>query len=168
MRHYNLPHNDKYTFIEITDNGEGNFTTCDNCGAIIRYVAHIKNCQNKSFYVGTECVVTLQGANITNEFSMLEQIRAFKKLAAINNLIQNNDNLKIWCSSKKTFAVAVGYNKNKKPLKLQIEKQFDPFLNESYKFIDTFLDTIQPQSVQESWCFNDIFVYYNKLKKQVS
>ena len=165
MRRYNLPLNNKYDFIEITDSGEGNFNTCDNCGNIIRYIAHIKDSNNKHYFVGTECVKTLQEANISNEFSMLEQIRAFKKVASANNLLSNNDSLKIFHSE--SFAVLVGYNKNKKPVKMAIERQYDPFKECYYSFVDSFLNQIKNIAITDDWCFNDIFNYHDKLKKRI-
>ena len=164
MRRYNLPLNNKYTFIEITDQGEGNYQICDNCGAFIRYVAHIKDINDKHYFVGTECVQTLQKAQISNEYSMNEQIRAFKKLSQAKNLIETNIKLKTWASSK--YIILVGLNKNLKPVKLAIEKLFDPFLGTSYAFIDSFIEEMTPKSITDDWCYNDIFVYFDQLKKQ--
>ena len=166
MKRYNLPLNNKYTFISITDQGEGNFQCCDNCGTLIRYICHIKDISNKNYFVGTECVKTLQKAEITNEYSMNEQIRAFKKLAEMQNLIKTNNALKVWRS--KSYIIAVGLNKNLKPLKCVVEKLFDPFLGTTYPFIESFFDKTVPIGTNESeWCFNDIFEYFNKLRKNV-
>lgn len=165
MNRYNLSHNNEYTFIELSDLGQDNYQCCDNCGTPIRYVAEIKDSNGKKHFVGTECVQTLSKCKINNEYSLTEQIKAFKKVAAAKNLIKCNDNLKVYSMSD--TAIIVGYNKNKKPVKIYIERTFDIFLQKYYSFIDSFLTEIEDIAISNNWCFNDIFKHFNDLKNNI-
>lgn len=162
MKRYNLTHNNEYIFIDITDNGDCNYTTCDNCGTLIRYVVHLQDINNKNYFVGTECVKTLLQCKINNDFSMNEQLNAFKKVAEIRNLIETNNKLKIF--SSENSAVIVGLTKNNKPKKLYIKRTFDNFQQKWYTFIDLLLSDIKKMHSVNDWCYNDIFNYYNSIK----
>jgi hypothetical protein len=160
----NLPLNDAYNFIGIFDNGEMNFNTCENCGKPIRYVVELKNSSNKSYFVGTECSKTLQKCNISNEFSMIEEINAFKKLSTAKNLLLNGSNIRIWNGFD--YSVIVGLNSRGNAKKIKIENIWDIFKQKNYSFIENFLTELKnnKNSISENWCFNDIFKYLDYLK----
>jgi hypothetical protein len=162
----NLPINEKYDFLGITDMGEGNFNTCNNCGKLIRYVAELRSSNNKKYYVGTECAKTLSQCQINNEFSMLEQFNAMKKVATATNLIQNGSNIKIWGFDDKSTVYIAGLNSKDTVKKITIEKQFDPLLGSEYEFINTFLDSVfnDHNVIIKDWCFYDIEQYLKTLK----
>ena len=162
MKHYKLAHNNEYTFIDISDNGEMNYTTCDNCGTVIRYVVHLKGADNINYFVGTECVKTLLNCRINNEFSMNEQIREFKKVAEAQGLIKTNNKLKIFASGD--GAIIVGLTKSNKPKKVFIKRIYDPFQEVFYPFIDSFLGELKNRDVVNSFCWMDIFDYLRSLK----
>jgi hypothetical protein len=161
-----LPMNNEYTFISVTDMGEDNFSSCVNCGRPIRYVVELQDAANKKYFVGTECAKTLSHAKINNEYSMNEQINAFKKIATARNLInKSNGTLKLWGYNDKSVVCIVGKS-GKNPKKIYIEPIFDPFTGAKYQFIDSFLqETYKNHSViTEDYCMNDVFEYFDSLK----
>jgi hypothetical protein len=160
-----LPMNAEYKCIGITDMGEDNYSTCNNCGRPIRYVCELINQENKRYFVGTECVKTLTKANISNEYSMYEQIKAFKKIAEARNLIEKSDNCKFWGLEDKSEIVVVGRS-GKQPKKLFIEPIYDPFEDKTYDFVDMFINEVYTkQNVTcRNWCYNDIYTYHDSLK----
>lgn len=71
VRQYNLPHSSKYLLLDISRGSiEDNATSCDNCGAIISNIAHIKNEDGKHFYVGMDCAETLTSLKDSEDFQM--------------------------------------------------------------------------------------------------
>jgi len=161
-----LPMNNEYTFISVTDMGEENFSNCVNCGRLIRYVVELKDQQNKKYFVGTECAKTLANAKICNEYSMNEQINAFKKIATARNLIKkSNGTLKLWGYNDGSVLMIVGKS-GKAPKKMYIEPIFDLFTGEKYQFIDSFLKEIYKNHsvITEDYCMMDIFDYFDSLK----
>lgn len=156
-----LSMNNTYTFLSITDKGEIDGTTCDNCGHLIRYVCELIDATNKRYFVGTECTKTLAEARINNAYSMNEQIREFKKVAEARRLIDNG--AKIWASNNHFWIVGV---LGKAPKKVEIMPVFDMFKGTSYSFVDSFIIELNkmPNVITEDWCLFDVFKYKESLK----
>jgi hypothetical protein len=70
IREYRLPHSDKYYLLDITRGSviDGMGSCCDNCGALISNIAHIKNENNQHFYVGMDCAETLSSLKDSEDF----------------------------------------------------------------------------------------------------
>jgi hypothetical protein len=158
--------NESYEFINITDLGEMNYNSCANCGRAIRYVVELKDSQNLSHYVGTECSKTLQKYNISNDYSMNEQINEMKKLSKAINLVNNGSDLKFWGYGSKDYLHIIGLNKNGTPQKIYVQKLFDVFLQKEYKFINDFLNDVYTTKdvILKDWCAWDYLSYYESLK----
>lgn len=156
-----LSMSEKYTFIDITDVGE-NFSVCENCGAIIRYVVHLRTSTNKNVYVGTECSKTLQEAQITNEYSMNENIKAFKKVATAKNLIEKGTKVRV--AHYTNDCIIVGLNSNGKATKIYLEKTFNPFDGGDIKCLSEFIDSIKHLKDKNFTCLGSPIWYYEFLK----
>lgn len=164
-----LTMNNNYKFIGIVDMGEANFDICNNCGRPIRYSCELIDQNNKHYFVGTECVKTLAGAKISNEHSMQEQIKEFKKIAEARLLLEKSDNIKIWAYNPekyKEFFIVGSYGKQVK--KISIKPVFDLFEQKSLSFVDSFIDETYKRKdiIITDWCFNDIFTYHRTLLEQ--
>lgn len=154
--------NDIYTYISVTDMGEGELSSCDNCGRPIRYVVCLENSTKKKYYVGTECTKTLAAASISNEYSMNEAIKAMKEVAEAKKLV-TCENCRIFKGGD--YFVIVAKN-GKNPKKVTVKRTFDLFTGEYYSFIDAFMDELTKRDdTVKSWCYNDVFKYYDLLKK---
>lgn len=162
----NLPLNENYDFLGITDMGEMNYSVCANCGRPIRYIAELKNSKGVVSYVGTECVKTLIECKINNSFSMMDQINAMKKIATATNLINKGTDIKIWGYDDKTALYIVGKNSKGTVKKIFIEPLFDVFLQKSYSFIDALINDVfdNHTPILKEWCFYDIEKYMKSLK----
>lgn len=160
----NLPINDTYKFISVTDLGEMNFNTCNNCNKPIRYVVELKNSSDKSFFVGTECSKTLQGCNISNEFAMAEELAEFKKLSTAKNLFLKGSEIKIFAGSD--YAVLVGLNSSGTAKKINVSPVWNLMEQKNYSFIDSFINELKNSKnvISKNWCYNDVFKYHDKLK----
>ena len=156
-----LSMNNEYKFIGITDKGEMDGTTCDNCGHLIRYICELIDVNNKHYFVGTECVKTLTEAKISNVYSMNEQIKEFKKVAEAQRLIESG--AKVWQSGEYFYIVG---KLGKAVKKVEIRPVFDMFEGFSYSFVDSFLLELKslPGVIKHDWCFNDIFKHISSLK----
>lgn len=152
---------EKYTFIDIADLGEI-VSVCDNCGALIRYVVHLQTPENKNVYVGTECSKTLQEAQITNEYSMSENIKAFKKVATAKNLIEKGTKVRV--AHYAGECVIIGLNSNGKAAKVSLEKTFDSFQGEYIKCLSEFIDSIKHLKDKNFPCLGSPIWYYEFLK----
>jgi hypothetical protein len=174
----NLKMNDVYQFIDITDLGEMNGTCCDNCGAPLRFVAHVKSTvlnPNQSYYVGTECVKTLAEASISNEYQLMESIKAFKKLSTAKNLYakgKENNTLKVFKSKDRAIIVAKTGKKAKKVV-LEDSYIFCELFKPMNDFIKTALNTEDKHCYisdderhgKYSFCFNDVYKHLDSLNK---
>lgn len=87
IRQYSLPHDHKYMLVDVCKGSmEGNATVCDNCGAIISNIAHIKTPENKHFYVGMDCAETLTSLKDNEDFEMAKMnMREANKILAAKN-----------------------------------------------------------------------------------
>lgn len=162
-----LSMNNTYDFIGITDMGENNYSTCNNCGRPIRYVCELKDSEQKKYYVGTECAKTLSEAKINNTFSMNEQIKSFKKVAEARNLIEKAENCKFWGNASEDSILIIGKS-GKKAKKIFIEETYDPFTGKNYQFITSFLKEIYSTKEVKTGRFApiDYIRYYNELNKK--
>lgn len=157
-----LSMNDIYNFIDITDLGEMNYNICENCGRAIRYMVHLKDSQNKSYYVGTECAKTLSEANINHSYSMNEQIKHLKTCSTVTALLKD-EKTKIW--GNKDYFIIIGKT-GKNPIKLQLKPVFDIFLQKNYSFIDVLISEVDKRSnvIRTGYCLAYCFDFYDSLK----
>lgn len=165
MRRNNLPLNNKYTFMSISDIGETS-QTCDNCGKPIRYVAHLKDSNNKNYYVGTECAKTLSVCDITNEYEMLEEFNAIKKSSEIRNFVTNGKEIKIF-GYKDNYVIVVGKTLKGITKKMKLDKMYNLHGNVFSSISDTIDYINKNYYVENHFCFNDIFKYFDYLKRKV-
>lgn len=156
-----LSMNEKYTFIQITDLGETS-ACCDNCGASIRYVVELLSSNGKKYHVGTECSKTLQEANISNVYSMNEQLKAFKKVSQAKNLIENGSKVRI--AVYIDSCIVVGLNKNGTATKVIIEKCYDPFLATEIQCATDFIESVRPLKDNKFTCLGSPHWYFDHLK----
>lgn len=163
-----LSKNEKYNFVGVSDLGEMNYNSCQNCSRAIRYVAELEKSDGNSVYVGTECAKTLSKYNISNDWSMIEQLNAMKTLSRAINLVNNGTEIKIWGSVAKNGLIIVGKNSKGTVLKINIDPLFDVFLQKNYAFIDSFINEVHSTKkvIVSGWCYNDVFTYQDTLKNQ--
>ena len=154
-----LSMNNQYTFIGCTDNGE-DYSACENCGKLIRYVVHLIDKTGKSYYVGTECAKTLAEANISNAYSMGEQIKELKKCAEVKKLITGTH--QIWGYAENFCIVGII---GKQVKKIKISPVYDLFGENRLQFVDTLiLELTSICKIWNDWCYNDVFKYYDQCK----
>jgi len=166
-----LPMNIEYQFIGIDDIGEDR-TVCNNCGAAIRYVAELRDSNNKVYYVGTECAKTLSKANISNEYQMLEEFNAMKKVATARNIIQkgiDNDTLTIY-PGKDYCALVAKTGKTAKKISLEPifiwGNEFKPMASIIAECLNKKEFHYKDGDGGYSWCWHYIFENIKRLNEQ--
>lgn len=100
---------EKYTLEGVTDMGEDNICSCENCGRAIRYVATLKDSKGIKYDVGTECAKTLSYASFSDIYEMEQRIKELKKNAEILKVLKRSGTVAYMYISKETGETAISY-----------------------------------------------------------
>jgi len=84
----NLPINTKYKIINVTALGDFEFTTCENCGKIIRNVATVEDLNGHRYDIGLDCAETLTTELGNYSLSELQLMEAKKEVNRIRRFIR--------------------------------------------------------------------------------
>lgn len=126
----NLRLDTKYKIIKIIAGDEYDFTTCDNCGNLIRHRAVVEDLERKKYTIGLDCadvLVTQLGNSCLDELALLEMKKQFRKelklikfMKSCKTIIVNKSTNTMWLYEKETdkftryWKWICDYNKYKK------------------------------------------------------
>ncbi len=84
----NLPINTKYKIIDLVVGDDYNFTTCENCGNIIKNIAVVESELGKHYQIGLDCASALTSKECNYSISDLQVMQAKKTMRKKINFIK--------------------------------------------------------------------------------